>query len=525
MPKVSTKTITFPLAGVVRSRGLREQDRPYSSPWAVNVRGVDSFERRSRGGSRPVFGLACDADFSSISAINEMMHVDKNGALQRKVIVVGDGACQIATLGDDGGAITSIPYLAEGSNTIISEAGADIVFDYRLDPDHLDFASPVSTTMLSGKLFIAYPVKLRMFDPNEATITDVSGAPAGQPVVAAYRGRLFLAGADHIWYASRQADYTDWDLSANIGDVGMPVAGQLESSMRVGETIKAMIPRGDSSLTFMTQNSIWVMNGDPTTGILTKVCDGVGLVSSSAWDVTPDGVMLFVSGGGLYVYGLGSSTPPKSFSDERIPDELKDIDTSANVVVVGYDGASKGFHVSVTPLAVGLGYHYWVDLENKAIWPASFQDGHQPVAAAQIRGSGLPEAVFGCKDGKLRKFGGGGTESVESHVLIGPIRITSEDMSDGLLSEVHGIMGDGSGDVSWGIVAASSAEAAEKAAKAAVDGDTSGVAASGTFGEGRTSVARPRVRGPWIVLWLHSTDAWAYEAVVLKMQHLGRLRV
>ncbi len=527
MPKVSTKTLTFPLAGVVRAKGAREQDRPYSSPWAVNVRGVDSMAGRLRGGSRPGLAEQCDTDFSSISAVSEFSYVDGSGALQRKVVVVGAGACSVATIGGSGA--VSIPYLGEGSYEIIAENGDYIVYGMEVDAT-VDATNAVSTATMSGKLFIADSTKLRVYDPTTGAITDVSGPPTGQTVVATYRGRIFLAGLDHLWHASRQADHTDWSHAVDLGDAGAPVSGQLESTMKIGEKITAMIPRGDASLTFATQNGMWLMNGDPATGRMDRIADGIGIVSPSAWDVSPDGVVLFVSGGGLYVYGLGSPTPPKSFSDDRLPEELKGIDTSANVVLVAYDCKAKGFHVSTTPKSTGTGKHYWVDLENKAIWPVVFgDDGMQPIAACRLSGSDLPDVLFGCKDGFLRKFSDAATDDdgtgIESHVLIGPIRLPSEDLSDGLLSEIHGVLGAGSGDVSWGIVTGSTAESAESAAVDAVGGTTTGVVASGTFSAGRGGANRPRSRGAWVVIWLHSHAVWAYEAIVLKLEQLGRLRV
>ena len=50
------------------------------------------------------------------------------------------------------------------------------------------------------------------------------------------------------------------------------------------------------------------------------------------------------------------------------------------------------------------------------------------------------------------------------------------------------------------------------------------ITATGTLTAGRNLAARPRVRGPWVVIILSSTNAWAYEALTLVVQKLGRLR-
>jgi hypothetical protein len=465
---------------------------------------------------------ACDSDFSPISGLSTFSYVDSAGAIQRDVIVLSDGVCLIMNLG--GSSSVSYPLLGEGSDTIISEAGDDIIFDFGLTTT----SGYLSTAHRVGNLFIA-DTTLKKYDPLTSEVVTIPEAPTGQPLVCAYRDRIVLAGENHIWYACRTGDHADWAFGDNAGDAERAVAGQLETAGRVGVTITAMIPNGDASLLFATQNSLWLLRGDPATGSMVKISDEVGVIAQGAWDVSPKGVLAFVGAGGLYLYPMGSTESPVAFSAERIPNELQDIDVSANTVTVVYDADGEGFNVSVTPTDGSAGDHFWVDLESKAIWPVAYQDGHQPIAAAKLYGAGTSKAVLGCYDGYLRTFDDDATdddgEDIESHVLIGPVRLTSEDLSDGLLSEIHGVLGDGSGSVEWGVIAGPSAEAAEASAVAAVGGDTSAVSASGTFGELRGSTNRPRVRGPWVVIWLHSTAAWAYEAVVLAIQQLGRLRV
>jgi hypothetical protein len=147
--------------------------------------------------------------------------------------------------------------------------------------------------------------------------------------------------------------------------------------------------------------------------------------------------------------------------------------------------------------------------------------------------SGLADLVVGCRDGYLRKFSDtaatdDGT-NIESHVLIGPFRLTSDDATDAMLTEIHGVMADDAGAVTWRVVMGQSAEAATDAA---VDGIASvlagstpaGVSASGSWTERRNKVVRPRARGPWAVVWLSSSARWAYEAVVVRIGQLGRLR-
>ena len=45
-----------------------------------------------------------------------------------------------------------------------------------------------------------------------------------------------------------------------------------------------------------------------------------------------------------------------------------------------------------------------------------------------------------------------------------------------------------------------------------------------TFTGGYNAVWRPRVRGAWCVIVLASEGKWAYESILAKLKHTGRLR-
>jgi hypothetical protein len=288
---------------------------------------------------------------------------------------------------------------------------------------------------------------------------------------------------------------------------------------------------------------------------LTRVSSEVGIIAPNAWAKTSDGLMVFLSNDGVYVWGIGGESPQR-WSEERAPEQLRNIDPEANIISMVYDPRGRGFHLFVTP-ATGVGVHWWLDLNRKALWPTVFTAGHQPVAVSRLDGavpvyggpedpveqdpvvpvygaeSRLADIVVGCKDGNLRRFSPAATTddgvAFQSHVLIGPFAVSSDTITDAILAEVHGSLADGSGLVNWRLVTGSTPEEAADAAVAGIestlgDGDPEGVVASGTWTENRNRVVRPRARGPWAVLWLSSLAQWAYETVAVRTMNLGRLR-
>jgi hypothetical protein len=392
----------------------------------------------------------------------------------------------------------------------------------------------------NGKVLIADSV-LKEYDPLTGVAVTVIASegviPSGQPLICRYRDRIILAGLNHVWYASRQGDPTDWDFAADMNDAGRAVAGELERAGGIGEKATALIAFGDSALLFASQNAMWLLRGDPTTGTVVRISDQIGVLAPTAWARSPEGVVTFLSNDGLYLTTEGTADHPKRFGEDRVPDELLDLSATDNVICMAYDARGRGYHLFVTPKtpAENLGHHWWIDADNKAMWPVYLQAGHQPTAVSRIQGAsgGLRDVILGCADGYLRTFSDVATTddgtAIESHILLGPIRLTSDDMTDAILAELHGIMADNAGAVTWRIVSANSAEVAADLAVAGVEADLAGttitgVLASGTWAENRNKVDRPRVRGPWLVVWLSASTPWAYEAVALKINQLGRLR-
>jgi hypothetical protein len=401
-----------------------------------------------------------------------------------------------------------------------------------------------SATDRAGKVYVASSV-LRTFDPvtgmTDNVVATAGVIPTGCPLVCLYRDRIILAGTDHVWYASRMGTPTDWDFGADPGDAARATAGQIERGGRIGEVVKAMVPNNDSTLLFATQNSLWLLSGDPATGSMRQVSSEVGVIAPFAWATTPDGIMAFLSNDGVYLTGAGSSDYPKRFSAERVPEELRNVSPTNNAISMAYDIRRKGFWLFVTDIStLGEGVtrtpstHWWLDLDNRALWPVRMPVNFEPVVASRAQGpSGLSDVILGCRDGYLRKFSESLTTDdgtgIESHVLLGPFAVSSGDMTDAILSEIHGVLADNSGTVTWRIVTGVSAEdAADKAVagiSAALAGTTvTGVAASGSWTENRNKVERPRVRGPWCVVWLSAATPWAFETVAVRINQLGRLR-
>lgn len=528
MPRVVSKQLAFPLSGVGRRGEYREQATPpHSAPWALNVRGETPIERRKRGGSRPGLVKFLPSGFgASISALLTVTSVNSADERYRDLVVVSNGLCYSVR----SGSILTLDtaWQTAGGVAIQTASGEAIEWESSVG------ATVNSATERGGILYLI-DSGLKMWNPLTGVVTTMAPSdgvvPTGCRYVCLYRDRLFLYGADHVWYCSRQGDPTDWGFVRDMNDVGRAVAGQIERAGRIGEPITAMIPNNDASLLISTKNGMWLLRGDPTDGSMVMVSDEIGVVSNTAWARSPEGVIAFLSNDGVYL-ASGDGAPPVRWSAERVPDELRGIDVSANTVTMAYEARSQGFHLFITPTA-GVGTHWFIDVAHKALWPVRLADEHQPTTAARIMSAtgDLSEIVIGCKDGYLRKFDDDAENDdgldIESHVLLGPIRLSSNEMADAVLAEIHGVLADNSGTVKWRVVTGLSAEDATDAAVSGIEDDLNGTQVyfqSGEWSENRNKVDRPRARGPWAIIWLASKARWAYDSVTLRINQLGRLR-
>jgi len=223
---------------------------------------------------------------------------------------------------------------------------------------------------------------------------------------------------------------------------------------------------------------------------------------------------------GLYAVGF-SGEGPAHVSRDRVPDELLGLGTGE--VLMGYDHDARGLCIFTD--ATG----WFFSLESKTFWPFAFSSAdHAPVAVCRYDG----KLVLACDDGYLRYVGGDDDdgEDVESHLLVGPVRLWSSD-EFGRLMALHGTLGADSDDVTWRLVLGDTAEAAAENAKTAVglyqadDADYADyVFSSGTWSAGRARIAYPKCRAMWAVVWLQSAGKWAYENVTLETAPAGRWR-
>lgn len=335
----------------------------------------------------------------------------------------------------------------------------------------------------------------QIFVGTDSPITHSSGvqfaspgpnAPASHPAQCIYRGR-FVRPSGGVIFASRLGDYTDWNYGADISDSARPFVIQLSEAGEIGANVTALAPHKDAYMLAGTSSSLWVVQGDPTAdGTLRNVSREIGIIGARAWCRDHLDRYYFLSSRGLYTVSP-SGDGLQALSEDVIPEQLTGV-TNANTVLE-YDHATRGVRIHIPQAAVS----WMFDTERQGFWP--FRVGH-----------------------------------TGSYVAMGPVML-GNGSTYGRLIQLHGILAQGSVNVTWRVLVADTAEQVAANAKLAIEAMIAGnppanIHSSGIWaGTGANHRSYPRARGKYMILLLSAaTGNWAYEGANAVIEPSGAWR-
>ena len=209
-------------------------------------------------------------------------------------------------------------------------------------------------------------------------------------------------------------------------------------------------------------------------------------------------------------------------SREKLPQRLLDVSGDNYLIQLAYDIRFRSVHIYLTDIESSLRNHYWFNVETGSFWPINFiSSGVEPFKLLSWTSSvsGEEHVIIGGRDGILRRFGREFSTddgiAIVSEALLGPIRLSSSDHEDGILSEMVASIAEGSGVVRWNILVADTVESAI----------TTSPSASGVWKSGLNHTDRPRVRGTSFFLQLLGAAPWEIERITATRGRGGRKRL
>jgi len=335
-------------------------------------------------------------------------------------------------------------------------------------------------------------------------------------LMAVWGGRIVLSGLPtdpHNIFMSAVGDPFDWNYSPDIQTVQQAIAGNITQGYgKNPDIVTALIPYTDDILLIGGTHSIRKFLGNPAEGgVNVSVTEITGVAFGSAWCQSPEGIVYFFgSRGGVYRINPESGIPQRMTST-TIDERLSDIDLAANIVTLTWDDRAIAVRVYISPTNGSAGIHYVWDVRNEAWWPFSYADPlYNPRAIHLLAGNTPSERLileYG-QDGYIRMVdvdaeSDDGTP-IDSYVYLGPF-------SGMLLVELAAILREGSNNVNWSIVSASSAEKALDASPRQ----------TGRFRAGQNQSHWPRAFLENGYLRLESTGSWALETLMATVEQVS----
>ncbi|MEW6439237.1 MAG: hypothetical protein AB1508_18965 [Pseudomonadota bacterium] len=266
--------------------------------------------------------------------------------------------------------------------------------------------------------------------------------PPGCPLMCKYLDRIVFGGEpDGCWYMSRADDPMDWNYFATTEDVERAVFGHQDS-------LTALIPVGQDYLIFGGEDRIWLLRGNPVTGIMGLLTTADGIISGDAWCEVPGAGVCALGQSGLYLMQIGESSSIAPLSKAPLPKELARINTLLYDPILAWDADHGGIHIwlSGAEATVQPRLHYWFDWDTKSFWPERYDIDGDPVAVVQRTGMwpshrGL---LIGTRDGQLLRFDREAVSDigvpVDNYVLYGPVRASDQPVN-AVLAELTATVG------------------------------------------------------------------------------------
>lgn len=361
-------------------------------------------------------------------------------------------------------------------------------------------------------------IRLSMLTKKSGTTVN---PPLGCTIAAIWQDRLVLSGDPENpgdTFFSKQGDPTNWQEDETATS---PVFGEFDTNTRIDEPVKALIPFVRDYLVIGAADSIHVLRGNPVAGgTVDAVSRAIGILDKHAWCMTPDNILVVMTGDGLYGIGPGA-TSAESISRESLPQDLANIDTDNNDVQLAFDVRRAGIVVAITPTTVGENMYYWFDWTTKTIWKDVITSTQEPTAMTAYQGANDSTSIviFGGRDGYLRTFDTSAIDddgtAFTSYVLIGPLVLGGSGYHSGLLREVIGQLSTLSGTVTCEVQVGDSIESAYRATPRSAF----------TLRAGKSLSWFPRLKGNACFLKLSSTNRWALEQLSVVREQLGKQRL
>lgn len=518
----------FPFAGLDVSQGVGKQpNRPSAqgkyartSAAAQNVRAYD-VDGRARGGSRS--GLV---KYISNRPANRLYATQFLG----KLVITGSSPVQPSQSGRQVLLVAvsagNVYYLNAGETTWTTAT------NNTGETPALNATGLVRAAAYGDKLYFVDGTNYCYFDGTTGTVEAWTASAGSMPVdgsgnkarhICLWRGRIVLSGLllnPNQLFASKVGDPRDFNYAPATP---VPADSAWSSSTgpqgNLGDVITTLIPYTDDLLVIGMDSSMAIFRGDPMAGgSIDNVTTTIGMAWGEPWCMDPTGRIFFFSNRtGIFTFVPGQL--PQRIS-QPVDSLLLSINTGEYGVRMMWNDRFKGMHVFITLLAEQFATtHYFWEQQADAWWQDVYDNtNHNPLCCVVFDGNDANDrvALIGSWDGYIRSVSSTTTDDdgtpISSRVMIGPFLTQFSDAV--MLKEIQAVMAADSGDVTYAVYTANTAEEALDATPYP----------TGTFGVGRSFTKLVQQSANAAYIELTSVAEWAMESIRCMLGTLGKVR-
>jgi hypothetical protein len=496
---------SFPVGGVHKGSGLQGQPENTTAS-ALNVWPQDWGGGRARGGSRPgtasITGWAGGIPLNWVPANWLVSSANHSG-----ILVLG--RTKLMTIEPATGA-SSPSEATTLTTTNLIEVASDAFSSCAMYEQRAYRAD--STDANIDVYDLTATDSPQKNDLTTLTTASAKGtAPTYCGLVCSYGDRLVLSGdanSPQAIYMSRIGDHADWDFTKTDGSAAWANAGSVPG--KIGERVTTLYEHNRNCLLVGCADSLYVIRGNPGAGTASVelLSREVAPIMQSAICKTGSEHAVMMTRHGLYRMDPGCGSPPINMSDEKLPDNLSDIDPKTDTVSLAYDAKFRGVHILIVRGSTADAYFY--SLMYDSFWPMDYSAGGPFILAASLNSwaNDTRSPVLFLKSGASYEMDESKNESFTSRCLFGPFAMGAP-QTEGTLTELSSVLATGSNDATWELYAGLSPQEAFDAAEAGSSPSFTG----DNWSTGLNYMQHPRARGTVCYVLVETTTdkRWSLE--------------
>ena len=447
--------ITWPSGGVDRAFGFHQQP-PYTTYDARNVRTIDVFDNRARGGVRPGVTKHHATQFGSGNPVRALVKTAIPTTGVPILVLVSNGTLRYETaIGTWSGTVHS-PTGASNTGRICIANMGDITYFLQAGQTY-PFYFDASSNNASG------------FSNASGDVATLGQVPSNCKAIAQHLGRLYMSAksdAPRAYFGCKIDTPVNWLVDGLARDHAF--SGSYTVRGATNDVVTALIPWAEDNMLFCGKSSMKILYGDPMyTGYFRDYSFTFGSHDAMSWCRGPGNAIYLMNSAGLIRCRPGQAPELLSTKVRKL---LAGIDPATYEISMGWDVRRELIRIAITKTSSSAGVLHWcLDLRTDALWPDTCHVDVEPFCFChypELTDVGT-DLIYGTRTGYVRRDSDSTAtddgNNFDSYIMLGPFTPFKDGYYDGIVDQVIGRLAESSGSANFSVHVGDTADEAAAA--------------------------------------------------------------